>query len=252
MTDRARIFPQFPLAGFFVQAAMFLAAAGTAVESARAATVISSASLNVSTSGTQFLIPKFDPTLGTLTAVDLTVYSSTVSGSFTLTRTTGSRTFTNFTAALALDPLTGFAGYQSADYSFSRSPSGSVTINASTPTQTVTVSPTAQSLLASGPETLPISGPYASYVGPGNVAIDAFLLFGDTNTGSGNFATQNFLLADTTLQLRYTYTPSVGPVEVPEMDPSGLGGAAAFMTSLLALAERRRLRSGRPTRPSAA
>jgi hypothetical protein len=81
--------------------------------------------------------------------------------------------------------------------------------------------------------TLSINSPFTSYIGLSNVNFEAFLLFGDDNTGSGttNPNTDN-LLSPTTLTLRYTYT--IDPVPVPEPGQVAaslllLGGIGAYV-----------------------
>ncbi len=197
-------------------------------------TITQNATQTVITDGSTFTFNQFNPTLGTLNAIDLIIDSSTLQGSFTLNRTSGSgsRTYTDFTAALSIDPSTGFAGYSSSPLSFNRSPSGNITINSGNLNQLVSVVGTTQSLIGGSPVTLSITSPFASYIGLSNVSFDAFLLYGDDNTGSGTMIpnTDN-LLSPTSITLRYTYTNDPVPIPEPGQVAASLlllGGIGAY------------------------
>jgi hypothetical protein len=188
---------------------------------------------NVTESGTIFTFNQFDSSLGSLSAVDLIINSSTIQGSFTLNRTSGSRTYSDFTAALSIDPSFGFIGYDSTALSFNRSPSGDITMSSGNPNQLVSVSGTNQSLIGGSPVTLSIAGPFTSYIGLSTVGFSSALLFGDDNTGSGSTSINNAnVISPTSMTLRYTYTPS-GPAVVPEPGQVAaslllLGGIGAY------------------------
>jgi hypothetical protein len=213
--------------------ALGIALLGAIATVSKAATVSFNDSNNVSGDGSTFTFSQFNPTLGTLTAIDLIIDSSTLQGSFSLNRTSGTRTYTDFTAEISIEPATGFSGYTSSALSFNRSPSGNIIMSSGNPNQLVSVVGTTQSLISGSPVTLSINSPFTSYIGLSNVNFEAFLLFGDDNTGSGttNPNTDN-LLSPTTLTLRYTYT--IDPVPDPEPGQVAaslllLGGIGAYV-----------------------
>jgi hypothetical protein len=187
---------------------------------AQASTLTYNATHNLTSMGssTTFTFNQFDATLGTLSAIDLIVQSSTLEGNLTFSRQTGARTFTDLNAALSIDPAAGFTGYDSTALSYLRSPSGSFTINATSSSRLITVTGTTQSLIGASPITLSInSADFASYTGSSNVSFDAFVQRGDANIGSGVFSINSTnLISPTTLSLRYTYSTSPGPSPVPE------------------------------------
>ncbi len=204
--------------------------------SAHAATVSFNDTETVSTGGTLFTFSQFDPSLGTLSAIDLIIQTSTLQGDVTYTRSgLANRTYTDANAAIGIDTAPGFGGYSSTPLSFARSPAGSFTVDGSNPTQVVTVTGTTQSLIGGTPVTLGINpSAFGSYTGLATVSFAGFTLYGDVNTGSGtvNLNDSN-LLSPTTLTLRYTYTPS-GPVPVPEPGQVAaslllLGGIGAYV-----------------------
>jgi hypothetical protein len=190
---------------------------------------------NVSTGGTSFTFSQFDPSLGTLSAIDLIIQTSTIQGDVTYTRTGfATRTYSDANAAIGIDTASGFGGYSSIPLSFARSPAGSFTVDGSNPTQVVTVTGTTQSLIGGTPVTLGINPSFfGSYTGLGTVSFTGFTLYGDDNTGSGtvNLNDSN-LFSPTSLTLRYTY--STGPVPIPEPGQVAaslllLGGIGAYV-----------------------
>ena len=179
---------------------------------------------NVSETTSSFTFNQFDSTLGTLSAVDLIINSSTLQGSITLTRTSGTRVYTDLNAQLwfaggvTLLPDLTDGEYASPSLSYLRTPSGDFTMNAANASRTFTVNGTTQSLIGASPVTLSInSSVFANYTGSGTVLYTSQILVGDVNTGSGttNIDPSN-LLSPTSLTLRYTYTPSGDPSAVPE------------------------------------
>ena len=170
---------------------------------------------NVTTGGATFTFNQFNPSLGTLTAIDLIIVTSTLQGDITYTRTSGSRTFSSVTTALSLDPRAGFAAYESTALAYLRSPSGSFIINSGNPNQLLTVTGTTQSLIGGSPVTLSINS-FASYIGLSSVTFLSSILLGDENTGSGAFNTNiDNLVSPTSISLRYTYSTDPAPVPEP-------------------------------------
>ena len=196
---------------------LILLSAFLAASSSQAALITYTDTNNVPTGGSTFSFSQFNPTLGTLTAVDLIIQSSTLQGNLTYTRTgLANRTYTDLNAAIAIDVAAGFNGYTSTSLSYLRSPSGNFTINASNTSQLITVTGTNQSLIGGSPITLGInSGSFGSYLGLSTVTFDVYTLLGDVNTGTGTVnENDSNILSPTTLALRYTY--STGPSPVPE------------------------------------
>jgi hypothetical protein len=193
-----------------------LLAAFLAASSVRAALITYTDTNNVTTGGGTFTFSQFNPSLGTLTAIDLIIQSSTLQGSINITRTTGSRTFTDLNAALSIDPASGFSGYDSNALSYDRTPSGTFTINATNSSRLINVTGTTQSLIGGSPVTFGINpSDFGSYIGVSTVSFDSFILLGDNNTGSGEFSVDSSnLLSPTSMALLYTY--SVPPAPVPE------------------------------------
>jgi hypothetical protein len=179
---------------------------------------------NVSATSSSFTFNQFDSTLGTLSAVDLIINSSTLQGSVTLTRSSGTRIYTDLSAQLLLAggatllPDLTNNEYASPALSFLRTPSGDFTMNGANTSRTFTVNGTTQSLIGASPVTLSInSSVFANYTGSGTVLYTSSILEGDENTGTGSTALDpSNLLSPTSLTLRYTYTPSSGPSAVPE------------------------------------
>ena len=178
---------------------------------------------NLSTTVSNFTFNQFDSTLGTLSAVDLIINSSTLQGSITLTRISGSRTYTDLNAQLSivggvsLLPDLSDGEYNSSPLSFLRTPSGNFTMNATNASRTFTVNGTTQSLIGAAPVTLSINpSVFANYTGSGTVVYTSAILAGDVDTGSGTtIINDSNLLSPTSLTLRYTYTPA-SPSPVPE------------------------------------
>ena len=187
---------------------------------------------NVTTGSATFTFNQFNPSLGTLTAIDLIIVTSTLQGNITYSRTSGSRTFSSVTAALSLDPSAGFAGYDATALAYLRSPSGSFTISSGNPNQLLTVTGTTQSMIGGSPVTLSINS-CASYIGLSSVTFNSSILLGDVNTGSGSFNTNlDNLVSPTSMSLRYTYSTDPAPIPEPGQVAASLlllGGIGAYV-----------------------
>lgn len=195
-----------------------LLAAFLAVSSAQAALITSSDSQNVNLAGVNFTFNQFDPTLGSLTGIDLVIQSSTLQGNLTITRQSGTLTINTISAALGMDPVTGFDGYDSTPYNFLRTPSGSFTINSTNTSRLITVNGTTQSLINNTPVTLSINpADFSTYLGISTVSLPANLnLSYPSTSGSGVVNTlAGNLFSPTSMQLIYTYTPAPSPVPEP-------------------------------------
>lgn len=185
---------------------------------AQSTTATQNATQNLVTGGNAtFTFNQFNSSLGNLTAVDLIIQSSTIQGNLTVTRNSGSRTFTQLGALIQIDSAPGLSGgYASDGLDYLRSPSGSFTVNASNSSRVVTVTGTTQSLIGASPITLSLdSSAFSSYIGLGQIAFTGLLDNYDSQSGSGSATVNDSnLLAPTTLSLRYTY--STAPSPVPE------------------------------------
>jgi hypothetical protein len=188
-------------------------------------TVTQNSTQNLTTATSTFTFNQFDATLGTLSAVDVIIQSSTIQGNITISRAhTGSRTFTDLNAALGLFAIPGITGdvyplesYFSSALSFLRSPSGNFTIDSTTPTQLITVNGTTQSLIGNSPVTLSVgSEAFSSYIGSSTVGFGSTISLVRVSGGGSaatDMDTSNFF-SPTTISLRYTYTSD--PAAVPE------------------------------------
>lgn len=184
---------------------------------AQAATLTYDNSVNADTNDQTFTFSKFDTSLGSLTAIDLIINSSTPGGNFTLTRTSagsGNATFTQFRESLsifddfdtifdsALTPIT-----VSGNASIARPSTNLYTVNGG------------QSLLSSSPWMASIaSGAWSLYesTGAGTITLTAGLTADPTYTSGKNVSSNTAnLFAATSMTLRYTYTASA-PSGVPE------------------------------------
>ena len=193
---------------------------------------------NVSTTTSNFTFDQFDSTLGTLSAIDLIINSSTLQGNITLTRTSGIRNYTDLNAALELVggatllPDLTDGEYASPSLSYNRTPSGNFTMNSTSSFRTFTVNGTTQSLIGASPVTLSInSSVFANYTGSGTVLYTSAILVGDNSNGSGITNTNDSnLLSPTSLTLRYSYTtgsaavPEPGQVAASLLLLAGIGG----------------------------
>lgn len=194
---------------------------------AHAQPIVHTVSNNVTVAGTTFTFPQFAPLPGTtLTAVDLIIQSSTLQGSLTYVRTSGSRTFNDLEATLSIDPNSGFNGYNSSALLYSRTPSGSFTLNSTVTSRVINVTGTTQSLIGGSAVSFSIDpAQWGAFTGFSTISFDTFLLLGDNNTGSGAFSINSAsLLSPTTITLQYSSVPEPGQVAASLLLLSGIGG----------------------------
>lgn len=184
--------------------------------------------------GSVFTFQQFNPSLGTLTAIDLIINSSVPGGDFSVQRfATGnasiSGTVTSFTQRISIEDDNGslFSGpTQNLSFSGINSIPRSVT-------RVLTINPS-QSLIATTPSN-PISVNPASwslYTGVGIVSLSASTtpeaIF---TTGLGITANYDNLISPTTLTLRYSYSNTT-PIPEPGQVAASLlllGGIGAYM-----------------------
>ena len=195
-----------------------------------AASIIQSLTQTVSSSGTDFALPKFDPTLGKLTGVFLTIVSSSDAGSFTVANQ-------NANAGSAKNPtdFLSMLDYQGSGGDYNGS-SLSLPTNPST-------SSTGFTVLGNREVTFALVNTPISLVGVGNIGYDLSaskdlydvlasgssddVIFGVSISpqislvGSSISADLSGIVNTTSLRLTYNYTPT----QVPE--PSSLVFIAA-------------------------
>jgi hypothetical protein len=213
--------------------ALGIAFFGAASAAMAQSTLTYNATQNLTTGGASFTFNQFNSSLGTLSAIDLIINSSTLQGNATINRTSGTRTISDMIALLIVDPAAGFSGYTGTSLTYDRSPSGNIIVSSGTPTQLVTVTGTTQSLIGGSPITLSInSANFSSYTGLGNVSFDAAIFAGETQTGIGAATVAyNNLLSPTSLTLRYTYSTDPTPIPEPGQVAASLlllGGIGAY------------------------
>jgi len=186
---------------------------------AQAATSDQTLSGNVTSgAGATFTFNQFDTRLGTLSAIQLIINSSTPGGSFDLSRfNSGGNTLgylQGFSEQLAVndDSITDIFNGPVQNISFS----GNTTIGKNMGTRTYTVN-SSQSLLSGGAYTASIAGGSWSYY-TGNATVDIYAAITPATTLSSNAlgigSSYAGLLAASSFTLRYTYTAA--PSGVPE------------------------------------
>ncbi len=186
---------------------------------AQADTLTQNSTDTVTTETTTFTFNKFNSALGSLTAIDLIIQSSTLSGNLTYNRLSGTTNFSNLVAGLVIDgPILGLSDdYETTPYTYNRTPSGNFFTNLGNTSRLISVNGANQSLISNTPLTISIdSSAFSNYIGSsGTVGINFTLVPSQTATGgSFTISTANFLAATSTT-LRYTYT-TPGPSPVPE------------------------------------
>jgi hypothetical protein len=197
-------------------------------------TVTQNSTQNVTTNDTSFTFNQFNPSLGTLSAVDLILNSSVSGGSVGATNQTGTdMTITDFDTRFRLNANStlGIAAYNTAYVSINTSPDWNVTTIPANSSSTFSILG-GQSLLSS-PVTRPISNSSLSqYIGLGTITFAAKIqnVISATAATFGVDSTNNF--AATSMSLRYTYTPSVNPVPEPGQVAASLlllGGIGGYV-----------------------
>jgi hypothetical protein len=180
-----------------------------------------------------FTFSQFDSSLGSLTAVDFIVNSSSVSGTASITNEVGFDILVSALLSRIRVEGTGFTALQTTNTSLNSSP-GSLTLSDGA-TQAYTVSSTS---LLGLPATRSIgAGSLSNYIGGGNTPnFTSRLLNSSSNDAEGDpglIQIFNYTAPNTSVTLRYTYTPS-GPVPIPEPGQVAaslllLGGIGAYV-----------------------
>lgn len=198
--------------------------------SLRAAIIDFTDTQNVNSAGlTNFTFSQFDPSLGTLTAIDLLLTSSTPSGNITVTNNsdTNTSTVTGIQSALNILGGTGHSGYSGSSTALNTSPGSTFYAIAASGSQLFTMNP-GQSLIGGVTQTIPISsGSFASYTGLGTVSFSGYATVNINTFGASYTADSTNYFSATSATLRYTYS---GTAAVPEP-----GQIAASLVALAAI-----------------
>jgi hypothetical protein len=199
----------------------------------QAATENQTVTNNVLSTGTTFTFSQFNPSLGSLTAIDLIVNSSTPGGSVNVTNIDSNPMDVDGVEGrfrLTGNATLGLSGYTSPYGPMSTSPSAPVTLNP-LDSQAFSISG-GQSLIGGSPVTRSISsGAFAQYLGVGNVVFSTNVQTQIDTLGADFSVTSTGFFSSTSLTLRYTYTPS-SPVPEPGQVAASvllLGGIGAYV-----------------------
>jgi hypothetical protein len=216
----------------FKWAIIGLALAG--VVQAQSTTVTQNSTQNVTINDTSFTFNQFNPSLGTLSAVDLILNSSVPGGSIGATNQTGANmTITDFEIRLRLnaDSNLGIVAYNASNPSINTSPDWRVTTIPANSSSTFSVLG-GQSLLSS-PVTIPVSNSsWVQYIGLGTITFTAKIQNLITATAATFAVDSTNTSANTSFSLRYTYTASVNPVPEPGQVAASLlllGGIGGYV-----------------------
>jgi hypothetical protein len=172
--------------------------------------------------GASFTFNQFNSALGTLTAVDLLINSSTPTGSALVTNNSLNNTVTIRYIKTDLDIFNdsslGFAGYDGGVIDLNTTPTAkhpTTFIISALGSQNFTAN-AGQSLIGGAPQTFSISSSnFSAYQGSGSVSFFGVSSINLTTIGSTYAVDSSLYSALTSTTLRYTYTPA-SPSPVPE------------------------------------
>lgn len=184
---------------------------------------------------------QFNPSLGSLTGVDVIVNSSYAAGSATVTNNspTSNVTIRFIQSDLEVfeDVALGFSGYAGPTVNLNTSPTAKNPANfvlIPQAQQSFTVN-AGQSLSGNTAQEIPISsGSLGAYLGSGTVSFYAISSINLTTIGSAYTVNSSAYNAPTSLSLRYTYTAAPSPVPEPGQVAASIllavavGGAWAY------------------------
>ncbi len=196
-----------------------LASVIAVVSSSQAALLSYNATQNVVTTGTSISFSKFNPTLGTLSAIDLIINSSTPGGNVNVTNNSASAMDVDAIESrfrLTSNATLGITGYTSAYTALTTSPASNPLTIAGSGSQLFAISG-GQSLLGGSPVTRSVSSSaFAQYQGSGNITYLTNVQ-NLVDTLGEDFAVSSVgYFALTSFTLQYTYTPATPPSPVPE------------------------------------
>jgi hypothetical protein len=217
----------------FSKFAILLAiSASTAV----AATQTSSDTQTLSENEVTFTFNQFNPTLGTLSAVDLIINSSVPSGAVSFAKGGGgSSSFTSLLGGLSLYDLTETYFDNGTAINLAATPNagnGTFTSGSALANRTFTLAG-GQSLISSIPTTSSISSLlWGAFTGAGQIQVNG--IFNALGSASGSNVSPNYsaLAAPTSVTVQYTYTVAPAPVPEPGQVAASLlllGGIGAYV-----------------------
>lgn len=172
--------------------------------------------------GATFTFNQFNTSLGTLSAVDFLINSSTPSGSAVVTNNslTSNVTVKLIKSALTFDPdgALGFSGYSGSDVNLDTTPTAKTptwkVINASG-SQVFAINGS-QSLIGGSAQTFSIaSSDFSAYLGTSTLSLKASSSINLSTSGAAFTVDSSLYSALTSTTLRYTYT-AASPSPVPE------------------------------------
>lgn len=183
-----------------------------------------------------FVFDQFDPALGTLTGISLSILESDDSGSFTVDATTNLRVKNPTDYITLYDTQSSGAAYTGSSTGLLTTPGTATTLGhaiAAGSSQTYTL--TGKSLISSTPVEKDLTSFSEIYTGTDTVSFGAKITPQLTITGGAGTQNLNNWVNTTKLALVYTYTVTPTVPVVPEPSSALLGGLGA-----LALLRRRR------------
>ena len=210
-------------------ASIFLVALGLSYSSAALITQTDIQSVDTQ-NGATFTFNKFNPSLGSLTAIDLVINSSTPAGSTSVTNNHSSSNVTiryiRSSFEMIDDVSLGYAGYQGSNVNLYTNPLARLPTNfvlAPLSSQVFTVNPS-QSLIGGSAITESISSSsFNSYLGAGTVSFNAVAQVTLNTLGSSYSVDSSLYDPVTSVSLNYTYTPTAPVPEASQVAASLLG-----------------------------
>ena len=188
---------------------------------------------NVVNTGSSFTFSQFNPTLGTLSAVDLIINSSVPGGSITVTNLDSNPMSVDAIEArfrLSSNATLGLTAYNSVYVALNTSPSSSPFNLGGSSSQSFSVSG-GQTLIGGSAVTRSISNSaLAQYLGTGTVSFATSVQAQVDTLGSDFSVNSNSFNSNTSMTLRYTYTaapsgvPERGQVAASVLLLTGIGG----------------------------
>ena len=181
-----------------------------------------------------FTFTQFDASLGTLTAVDFILNSASAEGSASITNNTGGEVLLSALLSRIRVNGTGLTTLTTTNTGLTSIPSAPITLSDG---DVQLFSVTSTSLLGLPASRSIGAGSLFNYIGVGNTPNFVALLLNTTSNDAGGdsnlLQSLNFTSPNTSVTLRYTYTPS-GPVPVPEPGQVAaslllLGGIGAYV-----------------------
>ncbi len=184
---------------------------------------------NLTSSSQTFTFSQFNPSLGNLTAAQFLINSASVSGDASVTNSTGEEVTIDFIRSRISVSGTGFTSGNTPLTQLTTSPNSSGFTLDDGDSQVFTIN--SQSILSST-FTRNITSSLLSYVGTGLTPSFTLFLNSSMTATPTPSTTFNLLAPNTSVTLRYTYTPSVNPVPEPGQVAASLlllGGIGGYV-----------------------